>query len=91
MSQETQKPLATRPLAHRVFAGPLAPLLVSPWRFASAAKASGRTWAATTKWFFRSRELANYTYDLTPRNREYLAWFVAHETGKPVAEIRGYL
>lgn len=41
-------------------------------------------------WTFRSRELFNYTYDLEPRNREYLAAFIATATGVPHATVLAY-
>lgn len=42
-------------------------------------------------WLFRSRETTNFTYDLDPLNRRYLAAFTAHVTNKPEREILGYL
>lgn len=33
------------------------------------------------RWLFRSREYTNYTYDLTPLNKSYLACMVAEVTG----------
>jgi predicted O-methyltransferase YrrM len=39
---------------------------------------------------FRSKEFANFTYDLTERNKEYLAWFVAGVCNRPIEEIRNY-
>ncbi|OJX62635.1 MAG: hypothetical protein BGO95_07905 [Micrococcales bacterium 73-13] len=84
-------PLAASSFARRVLGSPIAPLAVFPWRFAAAARWSLRTFGATTRWLFGSRENTNYTYDLTPRNREHLAWFVAHVAGIPLAEARGYI
>jgi len=37
-----------------------------------------------------SSRLANYTYDLTQTNKDYLAWFVSGVTQAPISEIRGY-
>ncbi|HWL01318.1 MAG TPA: class I SAM-dependent methyltransferase [Microbacteriaceae bacterium] len=88
---ERSAPLAATSFAHRVLGSPIAPIAVFPWRFASAAGKSLGTFGATTRWLFGSRENTNYTYDLTPRNREHLAWFVAHVAGIPLAEARGYL
>lgn len=43
------------------------------------------------KWLLTSREIANFTYQLTARNRAYLAHTVSLVTGKPLEEIRGYI
>lgn len=77
--------------ARRVLTSPLAVVAAFPWRLAATAKATARAVSTGTKWLFTSRENTNYTYDLTPTNREHLAWFVAELSGKGVAEIRGYL
>lgn len=42
-------------------------------------------------WLFQSNETANFTYDLTPMNREHLAWFVSVITGCPLERIKGYI
>lgn len=39
----------------------------------------------------KSREHTNYTYGLTPRNRDHLAWWVSQVTGTDVATVRGFL
>ncbi len=43
------------------------------------------------RWLVGSREIGNYTYDLTATNKRYLISFVAHLTGKGRAEIEGYI
>jgi predicted O-methyltransferase YrrM len=70
---------------------PLAPVAAFPFRFAATARAAFRQIGAGGRWLVTSRENTNYTYDLTPRNREHLAWFVANVAGIDVAEARGYL
>jgi hypothetical protein len=70
---------------------PLAPVAAFPFRFAATARAAFRQIGAGGRWLVSSRENTNYTYDLTPRNREHLAWFVANVAGIGVAEARGYL
>lgn len=52
---------------------------------------NARMAAASVRWLVRSREYTNLTYDLTPLNREHLAWFVAVVTDVHIAEIRAYL
>lgn len=43
------------------------------------------------KWGLSSREETNYTYGLTDRNLEYMAFMVAAASGRSVDEIRGYI
>lgn len=66
------------------------PLAVFPVRARSATSITLRTGIRAFGWLFRSREFANYTYALTQQNREYLAWFVANVSGRPLPEILGY-
>ena len=42
-------------------------------------------------WLLESNETTNYTYDLDPLNKEYLACTISIATGKPVAGIEGYI
>ena len=66
------------------------PVLVFPVRLRTALLFSGRNSFLSFKWLLSSREFANYTYDLKPRNREHLAWFVSSVTGATIAEIKEY-
>ena len=43
------------------------------------------------RWLVASREIGNYTYDLTATNKRYLISFVAHLTATPRTEIEAYL
>lgn len=47
--------------------------------------------AASTGWLFRSREHTNYTYDLTPKNLDYLAWWCSSVSGANVKECRAWI
>jgi predicted O-methyltransferase YrrM len=42
------------------------------------------------RWVVRSREVFNYTYHLTPRNRLHLASFLSATTGAPAETFEGY-
>ena len=42
-------------------------------------------------WLWRSREVSNYTYDLTEDNKRYLASMVTAVTGTDLHEIEGYI
>jgi len=43
------------------------------------------------RWFWRSRENTNFTYDLTEGNKDYMAAFISEITGKTFEEVRGYI
>ncbi|MCU0770144.1 MAG: class I SAM-dependent methyltransferase [Verrucomicrobia bacterium] len=43
------------------------------------------------RWSCASKEYYNWTYDLTPLNRDYLASYIAVVTGHEVATIEGYI
>ncbi len=47
-------------------------------------------WQAAA-WTFRSREHYNYSYDLQPRNLDYLAAFISVVTCVPFADTRNYV
>ena len=47
--------------------------------------------SALVGWLFTSREIDNYTYDLTPRNKAYLASFVSLVAGVDVAVAARYI
>jgi predicted O-methyltransferase YrrM len=69
---------------------PLARLAAFPTRAARVARHDARVVGASVRWLFTSREHHNYTYDLTARNRNHLAWFVAQVCEVPVAAVRGW-
>jgi predicted O-methyltransferase YrrM len=50
-----------------------------------------RQFALAIRWVFTSKEYYNWTYDLTPLNRDYLASYIAVVTGHEVAVIEGYI
>jgi len=81
----------TRDLTRRIGASRLAPVAAFPVRLRSVARHDGRVLAQSARWLVTSREHHNYTYDLTPRNREHLAWFIAAVAGAPVGRVRGWL
>jgi len=46
----------------------------------------------STRWLVRSREHTNFTYDLTARNREHLAWWVADVARvEDIDKVRGFM
>jgi hypothetical protein len=66
------------------------PILVFPYRFRLVLRHLARNFKKTIPWLLRSKEFANFTYDLTSTNKEYLAWFVANICGISVNEVHGY-
>ncbi|MFC7246751.1 class I SAM-dependent methyltransferase [Catellatospora aurea] len=69
----------------------LAPLAALPKRLARVAKHDAKVIRQSARWLVTSREHHNYTYDLTPLNREHLAWFVSIVAEAPVADVRGWM
>jgi predicted O-methyltransferase YrrM len=68
----------------------LAPLAAFPYRLAKVARHDAKVVRTSARWLFTSREHHNYTYDLTPRNREHMAWFVSTVCDVPVGAVRGW-
>lgn len=66
----------------------LAPLAAFPYRLAKVANHDAKVVRMSARWLFTSREHHNYTYDLTPRNREHMAWFVSAVCDVPVGDVR---
>jgi predicted O-methyltransferase YrrM len=62
-----------------------------PLRVQHVARSEFPRLGVAASWLIHSKETTNFTYDLTPINREHLAWYVAGIVGKEVGEIRGYL
>lgn len=83
--------MQTREWTRRIGRSRLAPVAALPTRLRSVARYDARVLGRSASWLVTSREHHNYTYDLTARNREHLAWFVSAVTRTPVAGIRGFL
>ena len=64
--------------------------MVFPYRSRLIVRHLAHSFKKSILWLFRSKEFANFTYDLTNANKEYLAWFVADICDVPVKEIRDY-
>jgi predicted O-methyltransferase YrrM len=78
-------------LSRRIAGSRLAPVAAFPVRLRRVARHDRAVLAESARWLVTSREHHNYTYDLTRRNREHLAWFVVAVTGAPVDRVRGWL
>src|SRR3984957_1943940 len=75
----------------RVAASRVAPIAALPERLSAVAHFDAHLLRESATWVLRSREHTNYTYDLTPRNLEHLAWWVATLTGVPVPQVRAVI
>jgi Methyltransferase domain len=78
-------------LRRKIAGSRLAPLAALPIRLKSVARYDAQVLGRSARWLVGSREHTNFTYDLTPLNREHLAWWVAEVADCPVAEARGYM
>lgn len=81
----------TTALSRRVARSRLAPAAVFPVRTKNVAKHDARVLKESLRWLFTSREHTNYTYDLTDRNVEHLAWFVASVTAADIADVKKWI
>lgn len=62
--------------------------LVSAWRARIALGHVAREVRKAWRWWRDSREVSNYTYDLTPRNLEQLAAFLAQASGAELSRVQ---
>ncbi|WP_216373074.1 class I SAM-dependent methyltransferase [Streptomyces tailanensis] len=74
----------------RVASSRIASVAALPGRMYLVGRHNAAELAKSARWLARSREHTNFTYDLTPLNREHLAWFIAEVTARSVGEIRAY-
>lgn len=79
--------LATEP-ARLARTPALGPLLISGLRARIAWRHVLCEARAAWRWWRDSREVANFTYDLTPRNLEQLAGFLAQVTGAELTRVQ---
>lgn len=78
-------------LRGRLAESPFARIAAFPFRALAAGKHDAKIFARSARWLATSREFTNFTYNLTPINREYLAWWVAGVTSLPVHDVRGFI
>lgn len=85
------QPLRLGSLRRAIARTPLAPVAAFPKRLLRVARHDARVFGVSARWLFTSREHHNYTYDLTRRSREHLAWFVSVACDTPVKQVKAYL
>ncbi|MGY1723811.1 class I SAM-dependent methyltransferase [Blastococcus sp. SYSU DS0533] len=78
-------------LRRRIATTRLATLAALPVRVSAVARHDARVLGRSARWLLTSREHTNFTYHLTPRNLEHLAWWTAQLTGTGVAQNRGWI
>lgn len=66
-------------------------ILLMPSRVWIAGQHYRNTFKSLLKWTILARETTNFTYDITERNKEYLAWFLANVTGEEKALAAAYI
>ena len=74
----------------KILTSRLLPLITFPVRTRIAVVTSAKYFRRVLIWLFRSREFANYSYELTENNRSQLVSFVSTVTQRPIAEIEFY-
>jgi len=77
-------------LRAKILKSRLLPILVFPYRFLLMSRHLFCHIKLSLAWLCRSREFANFTYDLTPANKHHLAWFISGICNVPVQEIESY-
>lgn len=83
---------ATKTLGHAVKPTAIGRILLIPYRLVSALKTYyARKISQIFVWSFRSKEYANYTYDITDDSKRYLAQTIAVATGADREQILGYI
>jgi predicted O-methyltransferase YrrM len=79
-----------RAIASRVKSSALGRALLLPYRARVAMRYEWPRLRELARWLARSREFTNFTYDLHPLNRAYLAQFLAQATGEPADRIEAF-
>jgi len=70
---------------------PFARIAAFPLRAQTVVAHDAKVLGTSARWLATSREHTNFTYDLTPRNREHLAWWISSITGSEVEQVRAFI
>ncbi len=65
-------------------------LVVFPYRVFLILQNMAHTLNLSLVWLWKRREFTNFTYDLKPANKEYLAWFVSSVCDVSITEVIDY-
>jgi len=78
--------------AHRIARIPVVgPILLALYRLRIALRPVGRAVRGAIRWWWCSREVTNFTYELTAANERQLAAFVAPIASASLARVRAYM
>jgi len=69
----------------------IGPAAIGLFRLRFAARIAWRRLRVLARWWWRSREVVNHTYDLTRRNQEQLAAFLSMVTGAGLDRVRALM
>lgn len=83
--------MSSHGVRRRIAASPFARAAAFPVRLGQVARFNGRKIAQSSRWLITSREHTNYTYDLTAKNSEYLAWWCSTVSGESYGACRDWL
>jgi predicted O-methyltransferase YrrM len=67
------------------------PALLAAWRARIAGRHVVREARLAWRWWRDSREITNFTYDLTPRNLRHLAAFLAQASGAELSRVQALM
>jgi len=74
----------------RILESKFLPLVVFPYRLRLIFRFQYESLKSSLSWLFGSKEFANFTYDLSPKNKSYLAWFIANVCRTTPQEVLKY-
>lgn len=75
----------------RLLESSLLPILTFPYRSLLVLRQLGTSARLSARWLVRSKEFANFTYDLTEQNKSYLSHFVANICEISVGDATKYV
>src|SRR5579872_4160764 len=78
-------------LRRRIANSPLARGVAVPLRTMMVARYDAHVIGRSVDWLVHGRETTNFTYDLSPLNRNQLCWFVSAVSGADVGQVRGWM
>ncbi len=91
MSATASRPRARAPVKRLLLGSAAGRWVLVPYRLGLGLNYFRAPFSALAAWLFTSREIDNYTYDLTERNKAYLASFVGLVAGVDAAIAAGYI
>lgn len=78
-------------LRRRISNSPVARGVAVPLRAMMVARYDAHVIGRSVDWLVHSRETTNFTYDLSPLNRDQLCWFVSAVSGAQIEQVRSWI